>query len=94
VDDLVVKAILDARTQDPNVIAEQLSRKIRVNKLKNDTSFFSRVDKLKAYKEEHGHLNVREKDSLSLYKICNHVRNSRRAIIAGEGKICYSLDDN
>ena len=30
-------------------------------KQKNDKGFFSRVDKLGAYKEKHGHLNVREK---------------------------------
>ena len=35
-------------------------------KQKNDKGFFSRVDKLGAYKEKHGHLNVREKENQSL----------------------------
>jgi hypothetical protein len=60
----------------------------------NFTSFFSRVDKLKAYKEEHGHLNVQSIDDQSLYDYCYKVRNSRRAIIAGKGRIYYSLDDD
>jgi hypothetical protein len=59
-----------------------------------NTKFVSRVDELKAYKEEHGHLNVHWKEDKRLYNFCDKVRYSRRAIIAGEGKIYTSLDDN
>jgi RNA binding exosome subunit len=90
VDDPDVKAILDA-TEDPNMIAEQLSAALS---RKSDKTFFSRVEKLNVFKEEHGHLNVHQKDSQSLYQFCNNLRNSRRAIIAGEGKIYYPLDDD
>ena len=50
-------------------------------------SFFARVDELKAYKEKHGHLNVRPKDDQSLYNFCGHVRQARI------GKGTYRLDD-
>jgi hypothetical protein len=60
----------------------------------NFTSFFSRVDELKAYKEEQGHLNVRVIDDRSLYYFCYKVRYSRRSIITGKGEIYYSLDDD
>jgi hypothetical protein len=56
-------------------------------------SFLSRVDELKAYKMEHGHLNMRPKEDMSLYNFCYNLRYSQRAIIAGEGSIYYSLDD-
>ena len=62
-------------------------------KQKNDKGFFSRVDKLGAYKEKHGHLNVREKENQSLYNFCKSLRSTRRAILTGEGKIQYLLDD-
>ena len=51
-------------------------------------SFFARVDKLKAYKEKHGHFNVRPKDDKSLYNFCGHVRQARI------GKGTYRLDDD
>jgi len=44
-----------------------------------------RVDELKAYKEKHGHLKVREKDDSSLYNYCKNLRSTRRAIISGKG---------
>ena len=47
-------------------------------------SFLVRVDELRAYKEKHGHLNVREKEDQSLYGFCSNVRKSRRAIISGK----------
>ena len=49
-----------------------------------DDKLFDRVDELKAYKEKHGHLNVRPKDDQSLYNFCRHVRQARRAIISGK----------
>ena len=35
-----------------------------------DDKFFAQLDKLRAYKEKHGHLNVREKEDKSLYGFC------------------------
>jgi UPF0288 family protein (methanogenesis marker protein 3) len=49
---------------------------------------------LKAFKEEHGHLNVQKKQNESLYGFCNNVRRSRRAIITGKGKTHYMLDED
>ena len=48
-------------------------------------SFFARVDELKAYKDEHGHLNVRQKENQSPYNFCYNMRQARRAIILGKG---------
>jgi len=52
-----------------------------------DDSFFTRVDELRAYKEEHGHLNVHRKDDEGLYDFCNTLRQARL------GKGNYRLDD-
>ena len=52
-----------------------------------DDSFFTRVDELRAYKEKHGHLNVRRKDDEGLYDFCNTLRQARL------GKGNYRLDD-
>jgi hypothetical protein len=41
-----------------------------------DSSFFARVDKLKAYKEQRGHLKVRDKKVKAL-SFCYNVRQSR-----------------
>jgi len=41
------------------------------------TSFQQRLDELKAYKMEHGHLRVRKEDDPSLYNFCINIRNSR-----------------
>jgi hypothetical protein len=43
-----------------------------------DDKFFAQVDELRAYKEKHGHLNIRQKEDLSLYGFCNHLRQSRK----------------
>jgi hypothetical protein len=59
-----------------------------------DDNFFTQVDKLRAYKEEHGHLNVQKKEDQRLYHFCYNMRQSRRAITAGKGKIHYRLDDD
>jgi hypothetical protein len=59
-----------------------------------DTKFLSRVDELKAFKEMHGHLKVRYEEDTSLYRFCYNVRSSGRAIIDGEGRIMYRLDDD
>jgi len=59
-----------------------------------DDKFFDRVDELRAYKEKHGHLNMSPKNDQSLYNFCNNLRRTRRAILTGEGKIHYSLDDS
>ena len=55
--------------------------------LKRNIDFFDRVDKLRAYKEKHGHLNVREKEDQSLHGFCNNVRRARK------GKASYRLDE-
>jgi hypothetical protein len=41
-------------------------------------NFIDRVEALRAYKEKHGHLNVREKDDKSLYYWCSNIRNARK----------------
>ena len=55
-----------------------------------DVIFFARVDKLRAYKEEHGHFNVRKKENEGLYDFCNKLRLQSRS----KGFICYRLDEN
>ena len=40
-------------------------------------SFQQRLDELKAFKLERGHLNVRKEDDPSLYNFCNSIRTSR-----------------
>ena len=52
-----------------------------------DDKFFAQLDKLRAFKEKHGHLNVRPKDYLSLAGFCYSVRQARI------GKGTYRLDD-
>ena len=52
------------------------------------TPFFDRVDELKAYKDEHGHLKLNHKKDKSLYDFCYNVRQSRKR------KGSYTLDDN
>ena len=52
-----------------------------------DDKFFAQVDKLRAFKEKHGHLNVRPKDDLSLAGFCYNVRQARI------GKGTYRLED-
>jgi hypothetical protein len=54
---------------------------------KPNTDFFRRVDKLRAYKEKHGHLNVRKKEDKSLYYFCYNFRRARK------GKGPYRLDE-
>jgi len=68
-------------------------RTSRINHIVRRQRIFDRVDELRAYKEKHGHLNVREKDSPSLYGFCCNVRQARRAIITGKGRTHYSVDD-
>jgi hypothetical protein len=53
-----------------------------------NTKFFSRVEELKAYKKEHGHLNVHLKEDRRLYDFCNNVMYSRK------GKGSYRLDED
>jgi hypothetical protein len=52
--------------------------------------FFALVDALRAYKEKHGHLNVSWKEDHSLHAFCKNLRESRRSITAGNGKIHYA----
>ena len=62
-------------------------------KLKQNINFFDRVDKLKAYKEKHGHLHVDCKEDPSLYGFCNNMRQARRDMMSGKGRRGYKLDD-
>jgi hypothetical protein len=48
---------------------------------------------LKSYKEKHGHLNMQKKVDQHLYNFCKNLRQSRRSITAGNGKI-HRLDDD
>jgi hypothetical protein len=80
-------AALDAIGFDWQLETIESNRTVRV-------SFLSKVDELKAYKEEHGHLNVKKKEDQRLYDFCIDLRQSRRAITAGKGKIHYRLDDD
>ena len=40
-------------------------------------SFEQRIADLKAYKEKHGHVNVKQSEDKSLYKFCNDMRRAR-----------------
>ena len=51
---------------------ESAVKKKRVTK-----SFEQRVADLQAYKEEHGHVNVKQRDDESLYKFCGNMRHAR-----------------
>ena len=52
-----------------------------------DDNFFAQLDKLRAYKEKHGHLNVSQKEDRSLYNFCSTLRKARK------GKGTYRLDE-
>ena len=40
-------------------------------------SFAQRIEDLRAYKKEHGHVNVKGSEDKSLYGFCSHVRRAR-----------------
>ena len=40
-------------------------------------TFEQRIADLRAYKEEHGHVNVSQSEHRSLYNFCNNVRQAR-----------------
>ena len=44
---------------------------------KKQITFEQRLEDLEAYKEEHGHINVKESEDKSLYGFCKHIRNAR-----------------
>ena len=80
--------------EDHNVTVQQMdnlqeNERIKPSKPKVDKKrdFCDRVDELKAYKDEHGHLNVRQKENQSLYNFCKNLRGTRRAIILGKGTL-------
>ena len=50
-----------------NLQEDECHKHSEPNKSKQEKNFFSRVDELKAYKDEHGHLNMRQKENQSLY---------------------------
>ena len=51
-------------------------------------SFEQRQDDLRAYKETHEHVNVKEKEVKSLYLFCKHMRHARKS-----REICHGLDE-
>jgi hypothetical protein len=61
-------------------------RKSRVD-ASSSASFLSRVDKLRAYKEKHGHFNVREKEDSSLYNFAKNMRFARKNPKASKRKL-------
>ena len=52
--------------------------KVNKTKQKPNTQFFDRVEELKAYKEKHGHLIVRQKEDKTLYNFCVNMRQARK----------------
>jgi len=62
-------------------------------KHKQRKAFFDRVDELIFFKEKHGHLKFHKKEDKSLYDFCHHLRQSRRALLTGKGKINNRLDE-
>jgi hypothetical protein len=56
-----------------------------------DTKFLSRVDELKAFKEMHGHLNVRSNEDMSLYDFCKKVRYSDKLSSLGKARYITHL---
>jgi hypothetical protein len=53
----------------------------------HDVNFLARVDELRAFKEKHGHLKVREVEDRSLYGFCSNMRR------AWKGKGTHRLDN-
>ena len=43
-----------------------------------EKSFKQRMDDLQAYKEKHGHINVKQSEDKSLHQFCNHMRYARK----------------
>ena len=56
-----------------NAKEEEVHKKKRIYK-----SFEQRMDELRAYKEKHGHTNVKEKEDKSLYEYCSSMRRARK----------------
>ena len=48
------------------------------NKKSTKVSFQQRLDELKAYKDEHGHMNVKKSENKSLYDFCVSIRSARK----------------
>ena len=44
---------------------------------KRNEVFIQRIDNLRAYKEKHGHVNVKEREDRNLYAFCHHMRQAR-----------------
>ena len=55
------------KKQRTKVVQQKVERK----------SFAQRIDDLKAYKEKHGHVNVKWNEDKSLYVFCNNMRKAR-----------------
>ena len=57
-------------------------------------SFEQRLDDLRAYKEKHGHVNVKEKEDKSLYSFCKHMNMSMRHARKNPGKSAMALTND
>ena len=67
------------RTGFTKVGEEELSmERVSTKKRPVSKSFSQRMDDLQAYKEKHGHINVKEKEDKSLNKFCQHMRYARK----------------
>jgi hypothetical protein len=66
----------------------------KVNKIRTyRMDFFDRVDDLKAYKENHGHLHVGCNEDQSLYNFGCNVRKAQRDMMSGKGTRRILTDD-
>ena len=67
------------RTGFTKVGEEELSmERVSTKKRPVSKSFSQRMDDLRAYKEKHGHINVKEKEDKSLCQFCRHMRHARK----------------
>ena len=64
---------------------EEVHKKKRIYK-----SFEQRMDELRAYKEKHGHINVKRSENKSLNKFCNNTRYARN----NPEKSSHNINDN
>ena len=55
----------------------EVARKIPPRSRQVKKSFESRLEALRQYKQQHGHLNIERKDDKSLYKFCDNIRRRR-----------------
>jgi hypothetical protein len=81
---------IPARTPAPesNNDQQELTRENSERKRGKPTSFNDRVEQLKAYKAQHGHLKVKRREDASLGSFCHNIRNARN----GKNKMAITSD--